>query len=32
MHRALRDRRRALPALAVGALVWTAFTFMCELS
>ncbi len=29
--RALRDRRRALPALAFGALVWTAFAFMCEL-
>jgi len=29
--RALRDRRRALSALAFGALVWTAFTFMCEL-
>jgi len=29
--RALRDRDRALPALAFGAFVWTAFTFMCEL-
>jgi hypothetical protein len=28
--RALRDRHRALPALAFGVLVWTAFTFMCE--
>jgi hypothetical protein len=29
--RALFDRGRALLALAFGAVVWTAFTFMCEL-